>query len=313
MDDLRPLIDELELVSSGDEFYGERGGQPLILTYLNSSPPGIMFQVRLNTEEQKDLRIPESLSELSEQGDIKISCENGYGWLTIYDIYDYSVEQAVGLLDLFLQTLVDNQVSLDERCSVCRSDENAHIYYTAGKINRICDKCIELAEQKLIDKRKELGRRKYIYGILTPVAVVILALGWSLIWFAYDWCFSLSDTDTIEVNDTALFLFSAIAGVVIGLPAAFLLKKLCIQNHKLLSIISVVVVMTGCILGEIIYLTILIYRDFKVIAIRAAVESLKPFWETNSEGMVIMKAVIVLSAMVLIYLVAKAKKPEIEL
>lgn len=310
MDDLKALVDELKLVSAGDEFYGERQGQPLILTYLNSSLLGLMFQIPLNTKDQKNLQVPKSLSEREE---IKISCENGYSWLSIYNILDYSVEEVINLLDMFLQALVDNHISLDEKCSVCRGNDDANVYYTEGKITRICDKCAELVKQRLIEKEKKLGRRKYIYGVLVPVAVLVLAAGWTLLWLAYDWSFSLSDTDSLDIEEVSMMITSAIAGIILGLPAAFLLKKLYIRNNKLLSVISFVVVATGCLVGEVLYLTVYIFKYYRVIAFRAAVESVKLYWHESAEGMIIMKVVIVFSATIIIAIVARVRKPEIEL
>ena len=308
------LIRELQLNQAGpDESYGERGNQPLILTYLSADPPAIMFQIRVNTENKHELHISEYVSELSEQDDIKISVENGYGWLTIYNFSDYTIEDVVGLLDLVLQALVDNQLNLDEKCAICQNSKDVTIRYSEGKVSRTCESCAGLVEQKRLEKEKELGRRKYIYAIFIPVGVIIFALGWVLFWVLFDWSFSLSKVDSVDITDIGLVGVSIVVAIALGLPVGFLLKKLCIWKHNLLAIIATSLVIMGFVLGEIIHLSILIYREFRVIDIMASIQSLPYFWKNSSEGAFIITVVILIFSIVIICIVAKTKKPTVEI
>ncbi len=308
------LTNKLQLYQAEpNEFYGERGGQPLVLTHLNTDPPAIIFKIRVNIENKHEINISECAAELSNQDKINISIENGYGWLTIYNIHDYTSEDVIVLLDLFLQILVENQLNLDEQCAICRNKKSIIVYYSESKVSRICETCADLIEQQRLEKEKKLSLLKYIYSIFIPVGIIIFALGWVFFWFIYDMYFVLSGANSIDFTDIALIGVSFLAAVAMSWPAGFVLKKLHIWKHALLVIIASSLVLTGFLLGEIISLSILIYREFKIVDIVGAIQSLPYFWKESSEGAIIIKFLILICSIFIIYFVAKAKKPTVDI
>jgi len=296
-----------------NEFYGERSNQPLVLTYLNTDPPAIMFKIRVNVENKNEIDISECNTELSSQNNINISVENGYGWLTIYNIEDYTSEEVIVLLDMFLQILVENHLNLDTQCAICHNNEDTIIYYSENKVNKICETCSDLVEQQRLEKERRLSRLKYIYSIFIPVGIIIFALGWVFFWFIHDMYFVLSGTNSIDLTDIALVGISFLAAVIMSWPVGFVLKKLYIWKHALLVIISSSLVLIGFLLGEIIYLSILIYKEFGIINIIGIIHSLPYFWKENPEGVLIVKFLILICSAFIIYFVAKAKKPTVEI
>ena len=61
------------------------------------------------------------------------------------------------------------------------------------------------------------------------------------------------------------------------------------------------------------YLSIQIFREFRIIDVIVAIQWWPEFLKTNSEGMFIIRVFVIISATVLIYLVAKAERTEIEI
>ena len=159
---------------------------------------------------------------------------------------------------------------------------------------------------------KKLSRYKYIYSIFIPFGVIIFALGWVFFWFIVDLFFNLSGVDSIDVTDIALIGFSLVVAIALGCPIGFVLKRLYIWKHILLSIIATSLIITGAFLGEIIHYSILIYREFGIINIMGTIRLLPYFWKNSSEGTLIIKFTILICSAFIIYIIAKAKKPSAE-
>ena len=184
------LIDEFDLSQAETgEYFGEIDDHPAILKILSIDPPGVMFKIRIDSEDKHDIESGERLSGLMEVRKINVSIEGGYGWLTLYNLAGFEVEDVTGLLDELIEIIEEHGLSLDEECTVCQSGEPGRIYYCESRVNRLCANCLREKEQQQLERNKKLAEVKTSSILFSLLGATGFAVVWAVMWFLYDYMF----------------------------------------------------------------------------------------------------------------------------
>lgn len=313
-DVFQSLICELGLIqANAEEYYGEINDQPIILTVLSADPPAIMFKVRINSEDEHNLKFPDVLSELIAEEKINASVENGYGWLTFYHLSDYSVEAVLDLLALFLQNIEDHELNLGLECAVCKNSDSGEIYYSDSKINRLCPNCLEAKKRQKLDKEKKLFEISASSILLSFLGIMGFTFIWTLMWLLYDYMFVLYGTDSIDVTDVALGVGTLIVISVLSLTIGFPLRRFSIRNNAILIVTASVLVTISFVLGEILIATIWIFKEIQVIDIIASTKYSIFLWQGEASMLKAIKIILFIGSVMGIYFIAKKKKVAIDI
>jgi len=313
-DVFKSLICELDLIqANAEEYYGEVNEHPIILAVLSADPWSIMFKVRVNSEDEHNLEFPEVLSELVAEEKINVSVENGYGWLTFYNLSDFSVETVLNLLISFSKTIEDHKLNLGLECAVCKNSDSGEIYYSDSKISRLCPNCLEVKKQQKLDKEKKLFEISASSVLLSLLGVVGFAFIWAFIWLLYDYMFVLYGTDSIDVTDVALAVGSLTVISVLSLTIGFPLRRFSIRKRAILIFAASVLVTISFISGEILVATIWIFKELQVIDIIASIKYSIFLWRGEPSMFKAIKIMLFIGSVVGIYFIAKKKKVAIEI
>jgi energy-converting hydrogenase Eha subunit A len=113
----------------------------------------------------------------------------------------------------------------------------------------------------------------------------------------------------MEVSIESLIISSIIVALFMGVPIGFLIKKLSVRNSILLSIITAIVAIGGCLLGDMLNMI----KYYKAIDIMSSIRAIPFLWKDTSEGGMIIRVTILLISILAIFIVARAKKPIVEI
>jgi hypothetical protein len=303
------LASELDLtLANAEDYYGQIKSHPVILTSLGSCSPSVMFKIRINSEDQHNIELPEELSESLAQEKINISIENGYGWLTIYDLSGFNAKDVSGLLDIFLQAIEINDLNIGTGCAVCKDESTGQIHYSDGSINRLCPDCLKAKQQQRTVEQNKSCEIKTSSILIIFSGFVCFSVIWAAIWFLYDYMFELSHTDTIEVPDVviggAILIAILVLGATIGIP----LRRLKIRNKILLIVTASLLTMTSFVLGEVLNTMAWVFKYNRIIDISASMQIYIDGWQDEPPIFKAIKVLLVVLSIAVIYVIAKKEK-----
>ena len=308
------LIHRFRLIRANtEEYYGEINDQPAILTVLSASPPAIMFKIRINSEDEVGMEWPDALSELLADKKINVSVENGYGWLTVYDLSDFDVEAVDNLVVHFMQTVEDYGLSLGLGCAVCGNSNPGEIYYSDGNVDRLCANCLEARRQQRSDEHMKSSQLSTSAISWCLLGVAGFAIAWALIWFVYDYVFILYGTDSIDVPDVVLggggLVVVAALSMTIGLP----LRRFGIGNKVILMITASIVATVSFVLGEILLSIMWVFKNVRAIEILASIRYCIFVWTSEPTIFEVVKIMLVIGSVIGVGIIAKKKKVAIDI
>ena len=314
VDLLGDLIEEMEFEEgNAGEYFGGIDEQPAILSVLSANPPGVIVKIRLNTEKEQDIEVSEPLFELLEKESINISVDNGYGWLTVYDLSGFTTEKVVDLLETFAQDIEEHQLSLGAECVICKNGVLGEIYYSEGKINQLCANCLEEKVQQQSDKNKKLAEIKTSSVLLTLLGVMGFAVAWALMWLLYDYIFVFYRTNEIEVSEFVLVGVPLVAVVILAFTLGLPLRRFRIQNRIFLSIIATILAFASFILGEVSIAIIRVVNELEAFAIITSIQYYIYSWKAQMPIFHVVKIGLVIGAIIGINMIAKKKKAALEI
>ena len=299
--------------ANAEDYYGEIDDQLAILTVLSASPQAIMFKIRINSEDEVDMEWPDALNELLAERKINVSVENGYGWLTLYDLSAFDVEAVDNLLVHFMQTIEDYGLSLGLGCTMCGNSNTGEIYYSDGKVNRLCASCLQAREQQRVyrdTKSSQISSSAISWCLL---GVAGFAIAWTLIWFLYNYMFVLYGTDSIDVPDVVLavggFVVVAVLSMTIGIP----LRRFGIVNKAVLIAAASILVTISFVLGEILISIIWVSKEMRGINIVASIRYCIFVWTSEPTIFEIVKIMLIIGSIIGVGVIAKKKKVAIDI
>lgn len=289
---LNAIIAELKLQAvDKDTCVGEWHGVPMTMTVLSSDPFALMFGFSVPSEGgQRE----EALAEFEDVADsrMKFRFDATHAWLSLYNLNDLPDEVVTGVLDHATATLSAHGLRPPEGCIHCGSQDDVRLLSVEGRPLRRCGRCL-LAPLPAPPPRKP---QPINLGALArlPIGFFGLIVCWGVFWTLVDVVLDYFRVRVFFLDNftIALLIFAAGAvGYFLGMPFGRLLSRTGLPRWFRLPV-GAFGVAGAVVLGEILYLTILMYRSIGVIDPRFAAHSLvdivseyTTFWKILKGGL----------------------------
>jgi len=313
-DIIEPMVRALGLkAAEGGEFFGSRDGQPLVLAVIGWDPPAVLFKVRVNTTANTPVPLPKALTDLAGTRVVNVSVENGYGWLTFYDLRRVSAQDVLPRLDDLLSALRSQGLNLAPQCVSCGRGGLEDVTYRDGSVTWMCSDCLakKEREKEIADEQREL--RAPPWGIFLPLAVVGSALCWALVWFLFDLLFVVLKTDEISAPGEVMVLAAVVVALPMGISVGYLTRKSRISFVLPAHVAAPLLMLGAAIVGEGLYLSYVIFRKVGILQLAVAIRALPAVFKAYPEGMAGLKVMLLVMTMLVSFGVAKITKPPLKL
>ncbi len=283
-------------LQAGDEdsAYGDVKETPTAMTVLGVDPPSLMFAFKVSVEEC-ELSLSDPIKQLLDSLDHSTSVDDGFAWLSLYNVAALPLESIRDLVLLFICELDGQGLAIGPGCARDGCDNSADLVIRNGKVSRVCDDCIESAVSQKREQEDDLNTAQTRHILAFPGMVVTVAIGWALLWFLYDLPFG--GQEEIEVEQVAFVgILMAVAaggcglGVVLGIAVRRAgLTKVGRSTACLLATAGTVLA------GEFVHVLVCVFREIGVFDPSLAASLLLPFVLSYGKGFVAFKALAVVA------------------
>ncbi len=274
-------------IGDQESAFGEMAEMPAVLTILGVDPLSLMMTYKIATPHPAQIPMPAEIAQLLETKSASVALEDGYAWLSFYNLRGKSAEAVRGLFESFGQALKDQGLALEPACSICGQREDAGLIYVEGKCTRICEPCLEQRLEEREAAEAALNRPSSLHSYALPWVIALAGLGWAVFWVLIDLLLDFFNVQVIEINAFTSVIFIVVAGVLgvlVGTPLGHVLRK---SGSVRLSPLAVTIIAIGLatVIGEALYISIAIFRwigHFDLTlgfqALFPWIQSYNPFW-----------------------------------
>lgn len=277
---LGDLVQTLELAPAEDRlFIGKKHGFPIGLKFITSEESILLLlQIRnpFGSVAAKQMRFEydSGLQKLVSAGEIETAFEDKIVWLTIPNA-GAMIEsgQAHQVIESLLDTFEKAGLAGDaDKCHYCRAAKVESLTCQNGKVAQICDECL-LGRKKTQAAETELSAEGFTKIISIGIlASLVGAVCWMLVWIGYDAIFDLLKTDEITLPRIVFAVPLVIVAALVGGPVGFLLRKIRNRGDRVAGYAGILFGTASIAVGEVLYVSWLIFKEYKVIAPSAALQ-----------------------------------------
>jgi hypothetical protein len=320
-DNCAALVKELALSPVEDGLLvGKLRGFPVGLKFIESAGSMVLlFHIRhpslVNAQATGSVQFGEEIARLMEQKKITIEFEDKLIWLTFVDGDDYLEHgRAKALLDQILSVLEKAGFATQpDVCHYCNRNKVESLTWSGGKVSQICPVCLAERSGSPANRPADATEGAGSMLILGSVGAIIGAICWMLVWIGYDLLFDLLKTSVIYIPRIVEgIVLVCIAGAVGG-PVGYIIGRVPRRGKKLAVTSAVVCTIAAVVIGEVLYVAWLIYREFKVFSFSAA-WSILPRLELESGGFhLVIKGIAAIVSVVLAAEIAKPRRAQLNL
>lgn len=309
---LNQLLSQLHLEPGNNErAYGEVHGSPVTMTILSADPLALLFAFKIASSHSGELELSEEFEQLVEDGFAEVSLEDGTAWLTFYNLSEETSDSIQELVETFAEELSAAGLTLPPGCISCGRTEDSQLVFAEGTCTRICHACVEERIEEHAKIEEELNKPSSFFAVCLPLAFLYVAGGWLLFWALIDMFLRWKDTNELVVpGGVGLLIFAAILGAIgfgLGYPLGLFLRKSGLARRSPL-VVSLPAIVVSCVAGEILYIAVIIFRDFRVFDILAAARLLVPFVQGYAGSWLVLKVLVICGIVGGCYVAAAAKK-----
>ena len=310
--DWTQLIQQLELTPVDDGWLAGRVKEfPLAIKIMISGESTVLLaQIRLSKKIEDsfspDLSGDSKLAQLLAVKAADLSFDSTIAWLTISNPPP-DLAEVRQILDELLDALARRGLSGTQTCYYCGVNQTQDLKFYDGKVVQICDAC-------LTQRLRKIPKSSVVD--LVPLAIISLlaglagALAWALIWVGWDQLFIVMKTESIRMPRLALALLALCIAGMTGGPAGWLIKRVPSKTAITAGAAAIFAGILALLLGELLYATVLIYKQFSVIAPTVALRLLPRLW---AEGLPFFKILAAGAALVTAFSIARPGKPKLDL
>jgi len=304
----------------GDLFFAKICGFPVGLKIIDPlGLPLALFQIRhllpVNAKEEQSVRYQPEVSSLINEKKVAVEFEDKLAWVTFNDCRELLLNDKIRpLLESVLNSFaIAGFARNPDLCHYCQKERVQELTSFDGKIAQICSTCFDARAGTPENQPAKPGQGVIPIAVLAPLAALVGAVGWALFWVGYDLVFDLLNTKVLVVPRLVeLAALVCVAGATGG-PIGFVIRRIRKRGKSLSLSFAVVSTLLAAVLGEIVYVTWLIFREFKVVDLSVAWKIL-PRLESESGGFhLFVKLAAVVCAVVLAAEIAKPPKPKLNL
>ena len=270
---LADLMQRLSLQPAGaNNFFGKVLGFPLgVQVVLNSETTGLIFHVRhpFKTSNSPGPYTPDGcLAELILNRKADFDLDDRIAWLSFFDCAALLQEDKVyPLLTETLSGMKKAGFCPDgDLCHECQKESVAELKFDDGRVTQICQTC-QRQEAQAVALHPHNVPFIVGYGL---VSALFAAISWAGAWSLYDWCFSLFHSKTIYLPTMGLAVTYVGIGFATAFPSSFILKKIPRRGDKIAGWIGGAFVLIAVLVGELLYVAWMIYREVDVFNFKVA-------------------------------------------
>lgn len=309
---LNQLLSQLHFEPGDNErAYGEVDGSPVTMTILGADPLALLFAFKIVSPHTEYLELSEEFAELVEDGFAEVSLAAGTAWLTFYNLSDETSDSIQELVETFAEELSAAGLTLPPGCISCGRTEDALLVFAEGTCTRICAVCVEKRVEEHAKIEEELNQPSSFYAVCLPLAFLYVAGGWLLFWALIDMFLRWKDTNELVIpGGVGLLVFAGFLGAIgfgLGYPLGLFLRKSGLARRAPL-VVSLPAIVVSCVAGEIFYIAVVIFRDFGVFDLLAAVRVLVPFVLGYAGSWLVLKILVICGIVGGCYVAAVMKK-----
>jgi hypothetical protein len=300
-------------------FYGKLKGFPVGFKLVESGGLGTaLFQVRSPFDAAQKvsgkLSYGDEVDELIASDKVEVSLENRVVWVTIVDgvgaLADGSAKRIFSIVvDVLEKADLKGE---SDRCHYCLKERVWDPVCIDGKVAQICPACVGQRSQKEIAVDK-VGRViplpvKCVFTLVTGTLV------WVGFWAGYDLLFDWLHTKTLHVPDLLVALVAVVVGGAIGGPIGWAVKNLRKERWALAAVVMYSLCAVAVIIGEVLYVVWLVYRELQVVSLNMALRILPKAWAASDGFYIFLKLMTGCFSMVAAETTAKKlSKPKVKL
>ena len=236
-------------------------------------------------------------------------------WLSFVDSTKHLQDGSLARLldDVLMSFTQAGLAGQPDLCHYCRREKVEALTCHRGRVAQICPSCLIERTDAPSNRPAEATEGALAIAVLGPVATVIGAMCWGGVWSGYDLLFDLLKTNVVYVprllEVVALFCIAA----VVGGPVGFVIKRVPRRGKNLAVTSAIVCTVAAIVLGEVFYVSWLIYRELKVFSFSAAWDIL-PRLEMEMETFhLAIKLMAAIGSVIMAVLIAKPPKPKLNL
>jgi len=273
-----------------DSACGEVESYPTTMTALGGDPLSLMFAFWTAARDEPPLSLSPRLREFVETDAAQVSFEDGFAWLSLYDLSGETGESIQQLLAEFTAALAAAGLPAPMGCAACGNEESAELRVLEGRAVRICPGCAgSLYEQRQL-REEELNRPAAWHGLALPMACFYVAAGWAGFWLLTDVVLGWLG-GVIWINAVTVMLGIAILagiGFALGIPIGWVVRRSGLAQLSPV-VVSALVVGLSALLGEILFIAVSVFLRFDVFNVNLAARLLLPFVQTYPLGWIVAK------------------------
>ena len=316
MDNWASLTQELKLrPAQGDWFIGRLRGFPVGLKFIGQAGSSLLlFQIRhplpADAKQLSELHYDKQVAELLADKKMEIEFEDRMAWLTVHDganrLQDGSV---AGLLDAVLRSFELGGLAANlDLCHYCRRTKVEVLTCHEGRLAQICPACLQERISSRSNVRADATAGAFPLFFLCPVASLVGAIAWALVWIGHDWLFNLLNTKIVVVPRIAELVVLFCIAFLAGGPVGWVIKHIPKRGSSLSVSAALIFGSLAVAFGEVLYLVWLIYKAVKVVSFSAAVRAMPAYYLHNDVLYLVIKALAALASLAVAYGLAKPDK-----
>jgi hypothetical protein len=309
-DRLTGLVADLGFtVVEHDTAIGQISGVPASLSVLSGDPLAIMVRLRLHSDAGEPDIIRRIFEDVPPEAAV-VTFEQSCASLSLYDLDELPNEAVRLLLERVADAIAANQLGAPAGCLRCGVAEGSQLMYLEDRPTRLCSACLDGARLEKQHIELDLNRATIggFFGL--PAVFASVAAAWALLWTAIDWLLEFFRIRVIWIDKFTgtLILLSAFGvGRLLGGPLGAALKRSGVVRLSP-AFLSLVFVVGAAVCGEIVYVTILMFRFLGVIDVNAALQVFQGVVQQYSTFWVLAK--VLLAAATWFFCAARASEKE---
>jgi hypothetical protein len=308
------VVEELRMdFAPGGQATGVVAGLAATVTPLTDDPLSLLCQFRLRADDEQLASARPLFAGLS-TGGIDVLLANDEARLGFIDLAGQTPQTVRAVIEEFAEALIATRLATPNACLRCGTDENVQPVFHQGQTSLVCPACLEAATTEWHDRQAALDRGSLSALIGLPAVFTFAAAGWAIFWTLIDLAIGWFHVQVIDINKltiTLVLLVVSIAGACLGMPLGTLLRRSG-AVRRAPEVLSGLMVLGAAVVGELLYVTVLLFLNFGLIDLGVAAQILPIILRRYPDYMIVTK--LALAFMVGLFCIIEAKKrPEARL
>lgn len=265
----------------GDVLYGKRRGFAVGFKVINPlENPLLLFQVRYplkaDSAEVQSIRYDSSVEELLKDKKLEVEFDDRLVWVTFVEGAKHLLEDSVGkLLDSILDSFTTAGLGRNgSLCHYCQREQVQEPSCFDGKVALICPGCLSERVNAPENRPAEAVEGALPIGLLAPLATAAGVVGWAGFWIVFLLIVQSFNSETIYIPHLVEVGILVAAGFLTGGPVGLVIKRVQRRGRYLSMAFSLVCSIAAVVVGEVVFVAWLIYREYKVFSPSVAWEIL---------------------------------------